>query len=196
MRHSYAITDSNGEGYLITHAGLTESWYRDIAKTKGYNSSKGFPATTDTTDTTDYMQDTLTQATLSPDAYPSHLEVSDYLNKADINDLIEAGNIIQPVSNSHAGIFWADCSSELYPSWVDVDFVPFHQVHGHTTIYSWEQKKELTHYPFFITKNALRDDEKMRTVWTQQGKRFYAIDLAFSKSWHHPYIPALHIVGE
>lgn len=116
-------------------------------------------------------------------------ETSQLLNNHNWNNLLTAGAILYGHSNIRAGVFWADCISELYFSWLTPqNIAPFDQIHGHTNTRQWE-RGGLMHfsYPSWLRDNLKSDFENMHTVFSlyfpssKQKMNFYAIDPALGR---------------
>jgi hypothetical protein len=48
-----------------------------------------------------------------------------------------AGEMLGHDASPAAGPIWASAAAELVPSWLDAGQMPFHQVHGHSTLIDW-----------------------------------------------------------
>lgn len=153
LRASYAFTDSKGQDYLITHAGLTEPNYDKFA----WNSRIERPT--------------------------AH-QISAILNSTDWDEMLTAGIIMHGHPNQSASIFWAECASELYYSWLmPNEIAPFHQIHGHTSLRQWARNGMFRYsYPVWLTENLESDFDNMHTKFTLnypstgESMSFYAID--------------------
>lgn len=107
------------------------------------------------------------------------------LNEMELDQLREGGVMIEGVSNSNAGIFWAEGVSEVYASWMtEPTPPPFSQIHGHSSCVKWSKYGNLLRfiYSSWVTDSLTIDAENLRTEWTHNGASFFAIDLDYNSN--------------
>jgi len=78
------------------------------------------------------------------------------------------------------GVAWTEPSRELYEPWASADLVPFAQVHGHATPYSWSHDRWYPGATRRIKKALVIDKERRHTRLALGGRTFFGIDTAFS----------------
>ena len=87
--------------------------------------------------------------------------------------VFRAGELLGRRRSSAAGPLWAVASTELVPSWADTK-MPFSQVHGHTSVYDWTERR-LRGGPE-LTATTEVDEEAKHTVVTLRGGRIIGVD--------------------
>lgn len=103
--------------------------------------------------------------------------------------------IMLGVRDSIPGVAWAAAWAEVYASWLTWPRVPFHQIHGHSTVYYWNASS-WGGTPKII-QECTEIDKKCRMSMTKiGGKRFIAIDQALGKEEPWFNVEPLIIDGE
>ena len=74
------------------------------------------------------------------------------------------------------GPVWADAGTELYAPWAAGDPAPFHQVHGHSSIFEWPSGRAHRHTPRAVLRHAGADPQTRRATITRRGCTFIGID--------------------
>jgi len=74
-----------------------------------------------------------------------------------------AGILVHNQVDFSADVLWADAAQELHPSWVGREAAPFDQIHGHSSIWDWYDKKFVPHIPKTLQDNCAIDIERMIT---------------------------------
>ncbi|HET9648655.1 MAG TPA: metallophosphoesterase [Microlunatus sp.] len=136
------VTDLGGEDLLITHAGVTEGFWRRVL---------GAPETAERTalvlNAMRWRRDDL---------------------------LFRSGQVLgggRP--NLAAGPLWASASTELLPGWLD-GWLPFSQVHGHTSLVRWSDGAFLG--PSLVSERTVVDLEARHETTTLLGGRIVGVD--------------------
>ena len=111
MRVAAAVSVPEHGELLVTHAGLTAGLWRGIG---------------------------------APSNVRDAVVALNDLPRTDPDLLWATGTMLGGAANRNAGPCWAEASSETYTSWLleelDGDPVPFGQVHGHSSAFSWDTK--------------------------------------------------------
>lgn len=171
LKSSYSFTDSQGQDYLVTHAGLTETNYDNFSYRNGLDR-------------------------------PNASQIDSILNNTPLNDMLTAGMMMYGRPNQSASIFWAECASELYYSWLTPEIVaPFHQIHGHSSVRQWGRNGIFRYsYPVWLTESLESDFENMHTKFTlnypasNEKMAFHAIDHDLGTTSFIPKVCPLVIV--
>jgi hypothetical protein len=83
-----------------------------------------------------------------------------------------------------AGPVWASAGTELVPSWWG-NPMPFSQIHGHTSVYDWQQER------FRTTKDIARattlDPDAKHTTITFDGGRIVGVDPGHGQAPRRPW---------
>lgn len=147
-----AIQSVNSAQYLVTHAGVTPGYWKQVLA-----------------------------CPITPVEAAARLAA---IKRLAPELLWYPGCMITGAPDGSAGPLWASCSDELYPGWAQAQIKgqiaprDFHQIHGHSTPYDWQQRK-------WRLDGGLRDlvdlnFAKNRSVTTITGNRFIGIDPGFS----------------
>lgn len=145
------------KGVLFTHAGLTNTWLNFV---KSLNGASGNLAEVNLTST----------------------EVSSILNGLDVDVITAAGQMLGYI-NPNVGPVWAIGNDEVFNDWeASGEVMPFMQVHGHTTSYSWSYgswyRKDAAFKKF---KGVTKLNPQTRAVITElAGNILVGIDPGFS----------------
>lgn len=110
-------------------------------------------------------------------------------------DLITTPGLLLGVENSKPGPVWAIGNTEVFESWSqqpNVD-MPFAQIHGHTSSYSWGRKQWWLDNPEFRAKTTI--NEESRAIITKLNNNLLiGIDPGFSKTADISVQPSLKLV--
>ena len=135
-----AVRISDGDEFLLTHAGLTVTAWQDL----------GEPATA--------------------------AEAADRLNRRPDQLLWRGG--VSDVDDRNPGPLWAEASWDLYEPWqrfdADGGFVPFGQIHGHSTIVDFKRRE--WRCPGRIQQRATVDWTSRHTRVRIGGRVFIGVD--------------------
>lgn len=94
---------------------------------------------------------------------------------ADDGALWHPGRMLTGRVDSNAGPVWAEAGHEVYRSWIDADEAsPFHQVHGHSTAYSWDEREWRADRR--VRRISEVDELRRHVTFTQRGRRFVGVD--------------------
>lgn len=166
MKFHYVIEQADGKPFIVTHAGVNPFWY--------YRAEPFFKS----------------------GARDIHLTQDEYLEFREsqtverfsqwMDELVNVpavacipGEMLGGKFNPKAGPVWAETVREVYSAWRG-EKVPFHQIHGHVTPFSWTVRKFFPLVPAVIRDEIRLFKEKRRSLWTNiDGSMFYGIDNGF-----------------
>lgn len=88
------------------------------------------------------------------------------------------------------GVAWPEPIHELYLPWVEHGTVPFDQVHGHASPFSWNRGRWWPGVPRRLRKLIEVDEEARHTSLTIDGRSFVGVDTANGPSdGERPIVP-------
>lgn len=105
------------------------------------------------------------------------------------------GEMMGAPPNAAAGPWWAGSATEVYPSWMISRLtMPFNQVHGHTTPFSWENCSWRSSTPK-ILRDAIRlnPSKRFSILPTENGGSFVGIDPGYGRKETQVVMPRLII---
>lgn len=89
------------------------------------------------------------------------------------------------------GVAWTEPVRELYEPWLAADRVPFAQVHGHASPYSWAMRGFYRGVPRALKKSLTVDSRARHTRLDIGGHAFLGIDTAFGPNDVAPIVPLI-----
>lgn len=79
------------------------------------------------------------------------------------------GAMLSGTPDSSAGVLWAESSSELLGSWLELGKAgPFHQAHGHTSGFNWRDGRWREPLATWLRRGGTAEVALSSHVWTQQ----------------------------
>lgn len=140
---------------LITHAGLTHGYWRQIGSPQ---TAEGAAEALNT-----HSKSLIETKARSPYGYI----LNRYTAEMDTN------------------VLWAEAAMETYPSWLNSgEEMPFSQVHGHDTPYSHEYGRLKPHTPRAVAERLTVDRLNRRTVFNVSGRTITCVDWTLSDHEH------------
>jgi len=89
------------------------------------------------------------------------------------------------------GVAWTEPVRELYLPWAEAEWMPFSQVHGHRSAYSWRNGKWFRDVPRRLRKVMVADTEARHTRMTVGTQTFVGIDTAYGARPEAPLVPLI-----
>jgi hypothetical protein len=166
MKLHYVIEQDSGKPYVVTHAGVNPFWYyrSELFFKSGAQGIALFEE--------DYQEFKAKQTMENFSAW------LDELRKAPAVACIP-GSMLTGKFNYQAGPVWAETVREVYTPWRD-EIIPFHQIHGHVTPFSWTVRKFFPLTPEAVKKELILFRKKRRSLWVNSdGSEFYGVDNGF-----------------
>ena len=130
------------ESFLVTHAGLTTGFWRDVLGATG-------------------------------DVGEAERLLNGLAGRGEA-ELFRPGHMLTGRRRTRAaGPIWAAASTELVPGWVDRR-LPFSQVHGHSSLYDWQQRRYRV--PAGLVRVTRLDEDAKHETTTLDGGRIVGVD--------------------
>jgi hypothetical protein len=110
----------------------------------------------------------------APDTARRTADALNALIKSRDDRLFRAGQLLRGgPPDMAAGPLWAAAATELVPGWLS-GVLPFSQLHGHTSVYSWAERRFLARLE--ISRRTTIDEQARHETTTLPGGRIVGVD--------------------